>query len=151
MTDLNSVVTQLKANLTNQRTPITYSDADYLNFVITGFKRLYNDTGLEDSWDNEFSVDTISRDLSLLELQYGLKCSEIEFIKNIRNAWNTLVSYTTNALTISNAFKPFEFLTKQIEEHEKELIQIYYRMTDVSNATRVSEVSTMPVTFDYDR
>lgn len=150
MTDLNSVVTQIKANFTNQRTPTTYSDADYLNFVITGFKRLYNDTGKEGDWSNEFSVDSLSRDLNLLELEYGSKCSEIEVLKNIRNAWNTLVSYTTNALTISNAFKPFEFLTKQINEHENHLIQIFHRMTDVSNSSNISAVSVEPITYNFD-
>lgn len=148
-TDIKNIKNQLITNFKNQRTPVTYTDDDYLNLAILGCKRFYRDTGIQDSWDNEFSTDTLSRDLNINQYEYCVVASEIEFIKSIRTYWNTMVSYTTNALTVSNAFKPFEFLKEMIKEKENDLIDLFHKMTETSNASSVTNIDVEPIDYTF--
>jgi hypothetical protein len=149
LTDINSIKLQIRTNFRNQRTPVTYTDSDYLAFSVLGCKRFYRDTGKETLWDTEFSVDTLSRDLNVTEYEYCVLSAEIELIKSIRNYWNTMVSYTTNALTIANAFKPFEFMEAQIKEKENELIGLFHKMTDVANPSSTSDIDVDSVDYTF--
>lgn len=151
-TSINNIADQIKTNFKNQRLPMAYTDDDYLNLAILGCKRFYRDIGIEASWTSEYAstpVSTISRDLTILEYEYCVVSSEIEFIKSIRTYWNTMVSYTTNALTISNAFKPFEFLKETIREKEIELVELFHKMTTISNMSEIDNVYVTPVNYDY--
>jgi hypothetical protein len=149
-TDINEIKDQLIDNFADQRTPTTYSDTDYLNFAIKGCKRLYRDTGLKDNWDSEFSVDSLNRDLDINQYEYCVIASEIEILKKIRTSWNTMIGYTTNALTIANADKPFKFLTETIKEKEKELVDLFHKMTDVANMSSISAITVDAVDYDFD-
>jgi len=148
------VMEQLITNTKHQRTPETYTSDDYKALAILGCKRFYRDTGIEDSWDDEYTAGdtpTLSRDLDILELDYCLKASEIEFFKQIRNYWNTLVGYTTNALSITMANKPFEQLNATIKEKEVELTDLFHKMTDVSNPSSPStDISVEAIEYDFD-
>lgn len=148
-TDINNIKQQIITNFKNQRTPVTYTDDDYLNLAILGCKKFYRDIGIEDSWDSEFSTDSLSRDLNILEYEYCVVASEIEFIKSIRTYWSTMVSYTTNALTVSNAFKPFEFLKEMIKEKENDLIDLFHKMTEYSNSSSVTDIDVEPIDYTF--
>ena len=41
---------------------------------------------------------------------------------------NNIVGYTTDALSVTNADKPFQYLANSISEGEKELRKIFYSM-----------------------
>jgi hypothetical protein len=152
-TDLTLIRDQLKTNMQNLRTPTAYTDSDYLEFVVLGCKRFYRDTGIEANWSTEYTSGaspTLSRTLDLNEDEYCLVSSEIELIKNVIMYWSTMVSYTTNALTISNAFKPFDFMKSMIKDREAMLVDLFYKMTDTSNMSEIDTVTVEPVEFDYD-
>jgi hypothetical protein len=148
-TDINTIKSQLQKNFKNQRTPSTYTDDDYLDLAIEGCKKFYVDVGLEDNWDSEFSVDSLSRTLDITQLRYCTVAAEIAFIDSIRTYWNTLISYTTNALKIANADKPFKAFSEMRKEKERELIDLFHRMTDTSNSTVSTSIDIDPVDFTF--
>jgi hypothetical protein len=152
-TSLISIRDQLIKNVKHQRAPTTYVNDDYLDLAILGAKRLYVDSGIESSWDTEYSsgaTPTISRTLNLTQIEYCVVASEIEFFKSIRNWWNILISYTTDALTVSNAFKPFDFLNLTIEQKENRLLELFYKLPNTSTMTPVTSitVTTLDVTYE---
>jgi hypothetical protein len=152
-TSITSIRDKLKDNVRHQRTPTTYTDSNYLDLAISGCKKFYIDIGLESNWDSEYTSGvspTLSRDLNILETDYCIKASEIAFYKEVRAYWSTMVSYTTNALSVAYAFKPFEFFTSIINECEKELISLFQKMTEYSNMTSVSEITVDPVDYDFE-
>ena len=151
-TSILSIKDKLVKSTRHQRTPATYDDDDYIDFCVDGCQRFYIDTGIEASWDSEYTdcaTPILSRDLDLIEKEYCLVCAEIQFFENVRNHWNTLVSYTTNALKIANANKPFEFIDETIRKKENRLIELFHKMTDVSNMTQISEIDASTLDVDY--
>jgi hypothetical protein len=152
-TSINNIKSKLITNTRFQRTPSSFTNYDYLDFAIDGVKRFYVDTGLESSWDSEFTdgvLPTISRDLNIKEIDYCTIASEIKYFESVRNYWNTMVSYTTNALSVAYAYKPFEYFSKIIDDKEKKLTELFYKMTDYSNMSSVSDVTVDPVDYDFE-
>lgn len=152
-TSLISIRDQLKKNVKNQRTPSVYSDDDLLELAILGAQRLYIDSGLT-AWDTEYSsgaTPTLTRTLNLTQIEYCVVASEIEFFKSIRNWWNTLISYTTDALTVSNAFKPFDFLNLTIEQKEQRLQELFYKLgQEYTSMTPVSSLTIPKIDVTYE-
>ncbi|MGE5438088.1 MAG: hypothetical protein ACM3O3_12820 [Syntrophothermus sp.] len=152
-TDITAIRDTLKTNVKNQRTPVVITDDEYLEFAIAGCKRLYIDTGVVANWDSEYTsgaTPTLSSTLNLNQIQYCITSAEIEFFNSIITYWNTMVSYVTNALTISNAFKPYEFIAKLIEVRENKLIQLFHRMTDTANASSITDITIDNVDYTFD-
>jgi len=121
------------SNVKSQRTPINYDDSDYLRFAMAGTQRFFTDCGNESKWDAEYSYDAtpvLNSTLNILQFSYCVTASEIEFFQSVRNNWNTLVSYTTNALSVAYAYKPFEFLTQTIADREAQLTYMFHQMTE---------------------
>jgi hypothetical protein len=149
---ISEIKSRLITNVKNQRVPTTYTDDEYLEFAILGCKRFYIDIGREASWDSEYSDsdNSLTSDLNILQKDYCLLSSEIEYFKSIRNYWNTMISYTTNALSVAYAYKPFEFLEKTINEKENRLIDLFHKMTDVANMTSISDIDVNPVDYSYE-
>ena len=148
---IDDIKDKLITNVRHQRTPATYTDDDYLTIAINGCRRFYNDTGLEGSWDEEYSDDdyTLTRTLNILEQQYCVVASEIEFFTEILLNWNTLVSYTTNALSIANSNKPFEQFERIIDKKEKKLVELFQKMTNIANMTSISDITVGHIDFDF--
>jgi len=152
-TSLTSIKDQLIKNVVHQRTPFTYTDAIYKNLTLLGCKRFYMDSGIENSWSDEYTAgDTpsLSRTLTILEQEYCIKSSEIEFLKKVRAYWNTMIGYTTNALSIKMVDKPFKFLTETIKELEVDLVGLFHKMTDVSNPSSIGNIDVDAVDYTYD-
>lgn len=125
-----------------------FTDEDYNNFTIAGCKRFYCDIGIESSWATDFSyeidtsstptsstpvyIPTLNKSFNLLQSQYCLTSSEIEFFKCVKNYWNTMVSYTTDALRVANAHRPYDFLSNTIKDRERMLIDLFFKMDNTS-------------------
>lgn len=152
-TSFISIRDQLKKNIKNQRTPTTFSDDDLLELVVLGTQRLYVDSGIDSNWITEYvsgATPTLTRTLSLTQIEYCVVASEIEFFKSIRNWWNTLVSYTTDALSVTNAVKPFEFLNLTIEQKENRLLELFYKLGEsVTSMTPVTNITIQALDVNY--
>lgn len=149
-TSIEDISTQLQTNTKYQRTPTTLVSSDYLALAIVGTKAFYIAIGDNDLWTTEFDgTSTISRTLDILDFDYCVLASEIAFYEQILCDWNTLVGYTTNAITVTNANKPFENISNIIKKKEKELITLFYRMTERTSMSDIDAVDVEQVDFTY--
>lgn len=121
-----SLVNDLKDATRFQPTPIPYTDEDYLKLVIKGLKAIYTDFN-----NSSFSTDidtvnlVINRDFSVAEEEYILNCSLINFFMLVQQDVNTIVGYSTDSLSISNADKPYQNLANQIKELKVRNIELF--------------------------
>ena len=131
MTSLTTIMTQFKSNVKFQTTPIPYTDTDYNDLVIQGAKRLYIDEGIEDNFKTEYNPTTkqLSRDLTLTEEEYVIIASEIAFLKQIKGDVTQIMGYSTNALNITGANKPYENISKDMAELEHRLSQLAWKFS----------------------
>lgn len=116
-----------------QRTPSPLQLEHYSDMIAYGIKRLYIDTGRA----LEFKSDSIvvegyepvfTGDLALDEEEYVLICAQIDFFKKVQSDVNNIVGYTTDALTVTNADKPYVHLQDTIDKQEQERRIVYYKM-----------------------
>lgn len=124
---------ELKNRTEWQRTPEPLLQEDYSEMIAYGIKRLYIDTGRALQYKSDFIsvVDdelTFTQDLALDEEEYVLICAQINFFKKVQSDVNNIVGYTTDALTVTNADKPYAHLQDTVEKLEHERRIIYYKM-----------------------
>lgn len=71
---------------------------------------------------------SLSEDLILDERRYVMLSAKIEFFRKVQTDVNNIVGYTTDALTVTNADKPYINLDTTITKLEKERRMIHYKM-----------------------
>lgn len=135
MTSIAELVEELSSAVEFQETPREYDDDDYENFIIRAIRRLYVDTGRA----KEYSSDKIvvvrgakyfNAKLGADEIEYVLLIAQILFYMAVRASVDAMVSYTTDALSVTGGDKPYKNIAKTIEDLEYERRRIYYTMTD---------------------
>lgn len=96
-------------------------------FVKTG---RYNQYTLDMfTFDEETGIAiSMDYDLPTDEYEYVLVCARCGFLRKAQTLVNNIVGYTTDALSVTNADKPFQYLANSISEGEKELRKIFYSM-----------------------
>ena len=119
-----------------QRLPKPITVGEYTGMVLKAIKRLYTDTGRaliydsanyhSDEEDNEWLV--YNEDLAIDEEEYVLLCAQINFFKRVQADANNLVSYSTDAMKVTGADKPYANIRNTLEELEKRRRELYYRM-----------------------
>lgn len=138
-TSITALVDQLMDITRWQKTPEVLSAEHYEHMVIKAIKRLFIDTGraslYKDSmlktvesdppgkpskyFDTEFQID---------EEAYILICAQIEFFRKVQSDVNNIVGYTTDALTVTNADKPYANLKDTLSQLEQDRRITYYKM-----------------------
>ena len=106
--------------------------------VIDGIERLFVDTGRSDQYDEEKYITVVvepddeyfgyDADFPLDERRYIQICSLINFFAKVQSDVNNAFGYTTNALTVTNADKPYANLKDTIGNLDNERRIIYYKM-----------------------
>lgn len=125
---------ELKARTEWQRTPTVLIDQDYDDLIVRGIKRLYIDTGRALEFSNSYffvdedGANSFLIDLKLDEEEYVLLCAQIAFFKKVQSDVNNIVGYTTDALTVTNADKPYVHLLDTIDKLEQDRRIVYYKM-----------------------
>ena len=135
MVSITRMAQELKEAVEWQATPQPVEDEQFVDMVIRGIKRLYIDTNrpsvysdnliIEDDGELWFDVD-----LPVNEQYYVILCAKIEFMKKVQSDVNNIVGYTTNALTVTNADKPYANLKDSIGGLENERRIVYYKMVN---------------------
>ena len=133
MTSVTALANELANRVHLQRTEEEFTDDEYVTLIVNALKRLFVDTGRALSFDNyEFSDDgttiTFSYDLKVDEEEYVLLVAEMAFLKIIQKDVNVITSYTTNALSVTGADKPYAHLADSIEKLENDRRELLYRM-----------------------
>ena len=134
MTNISELANKLKDATRWQKTPLPLSDNDYVSIIIRALKRLYIDTGRA----SVFNMDMITKndeenvcfteDLPIDEEEYVLLCAQIGFFNQVKTDVNNIVGYTTDALSVTNADKPYANIKDSIEKLENERRITYYKM-----------------------
>lgn len=150
MTNINELVDELKDLVGWQRTPEELDDSDYQNMIIRAIRKLYIDTGrasgysrdkivitenvIEEDEDDPLTEEILcfTEDLKSDEVAYVLIVAQIEFFKRIQTDVNNIVSYTTDALSVANADKPYAHLQDTIANLEQERRIAFYKMVSYS-------------------
>lgn len=134
MTNISELANELKDATRWQKTPLPLSNNDYVSIIIRALKRLYIDTGRA----SVFNMDMITKndeenvcfteDLPIDEEEYVLLCAQIGFFNQVKTDVNNIVGYTTDALSVTNADKPYANIKDSIEKLENERRITYYKM-----------------------
>lgn len=122
-----------------QRIPVAMTKIEEMKLLsrcfVHGLESMFIATGKAMQFDADwltFSDEGVlvstTQDLKIDELRYAFIKAKIEFFKQIQTDVNNIVGYTTDALTVTNADKPYQNLSQTIEGLEKELRQIFYTM-----------------------
>lgn len=114
--------------------------------IIQGLVRLYIDTGrasafnismIHNGAELEEPVDGLvfDVDLPIDEAEYVKLVAQIGFFRRVQTDVNNIVGYTTDAMTITNADKPYANLQTTINDLERERRIIYYKMGRYAHLT----------------
>ena len=134
MLNLTALAAELKERTEWQETPLPLADDQYLGMIVRALKRLFIDTGRASQYDPMKFVtledDSYNYDSTFLidEEYYISLCSQIEFFKKVQSDVNNTFGYSTNALTVTNADKPYANLADTIADIDKERRIVYYKM-----------------------
>ena len=141
MTNITELAAELKEIVSWQRTPEVLVTEDYEKLIIFGIKTLYIDTGRAARYskdmiirvqEEEEEVVYFKEDLPIDEEKYVFLIAQIGFFKRVQSDVNNIVGYTTDALTITNADKPYANLQDTIMNLENERRIVFYKMTSYS-------------------
>lgn len=148
MTDLGALCKRIYDKIEWQRFPVGFTDAQkqemILNELIEAIKDLFVVTGrameyydydyvYEEQEDGTLVPSEFSYDLILDEELYVICKAQVGIFGKVRAQYNDLLGYTTNALTVTNADKPYSYLTGTIEELEADMRRYYYKMVRFSH------------------
>ena len=124
MTDLQKMAQELKQRTEWQDTPVELVHEDYLEIVRQAVRHLYVMTGRYMQYD-----ENIASALSADEYEYVLTTAEIGFYRRVQSDVNRIVSYSTDAMTITNADKPYANISQTVNELLNRQRILYYKMT----------------------
>lgn len=138
-TSVSNLVEQLMDITRWQKTPEILTEEHYEHMVIKAIKRLFIDTGRASSYkesmlqtvvDEDTGEKTLyfNMDFQIDEEAYILICAQIEFFRKVQSDVNNIVGYTTDALTVTNADKPYTNLKDTLSQLEQDRRITYYKM-----------------------
>lgn len=134
-TVLNELVEELKDDTKWQKTPLSLTDGDYINMTKRAIRQLYVDTGRASVYHSGLFAENIAdgkilftEDLPADEIEYVLICAQINFFKRVSTDVNNIVGYVTDAMSVTNADKPYANLKDTMDRLEKERRIKYYKM-----------------------
>jgi len=127
---LSDIKIKLITKVKFQETPIILDGSDYLSFTVEGAQRLYVDAGLV-TWDADYveSTSVLNRNFDLIETEYILVASQIAFFNQIKNYWDTLLSYTTNAISVTGSANVFKSINGNVIDLEARLSRLAFKFT----------------------
>ena len=135
MTSITALAEEVKEATAWQRTPDVVTDGDYRKMIIKAIKTLFIDTGRTFQYKNEYILidgngDVMfDYDFEIDEEKYILLTAQIAFFKKVQSDVNNIVSYTTDALSVTSADKPYSHLQDTIGELENERRIVFYKMS----------------------
>ena len=135
MTDISKLAQWLFERVEWQRVPNDVSQDDLSAYIAGGIRHLYVITGRAAEFsDSLFEVEgglyvSFAKDLLLDEEQYVLLTAEINFYKKVQTNVDDLVSYTTDAMSVTHGDKPFANIQQKLNDLEIERQTIWYKMS----------------------
>lgn len=136
MTDIeNGLAKRLFDRIEWQYVPDAIGREDMCKMIADAIRMLYVMTGRAAQFSEDmFSLDeegnylTFSETLELDEAEWVLLTAEIAFYKKAQSSVSFLVSYTTDAMSVSHGDKPYVNLTQKIGSLESDQRRVWYKM-----------------------
>ena len=137
MLNITQLAEWLKQKTEWQETPVPMTEQSYISMVVDGLERLFVDTGRSAQYDEDLyttveipggSYFGYDATFPLDERRYIQLCSQIEFFSKVQCDVNDRFGYTTDALSVTNADKPYANLKDTIEKLDNERRILYYKM-----------------------
>lgn len=135
MTNVVELAEEIKEATAWQKTPECLMFYDYERMVIKAIKTLFIDTGRTFQYKKELLTTNedgdvvFDYDFEIDEEKYILLTAQIFFFKKVQADVNNIVSYTTDALSVTSADKPYVHLQDTISELENERRIVFYKMS----------------------
>ena len=123
MTDVEQLAAELKQRTEWQDTPVELEDTDYQEMVIQAVRPLYVMTGRYLQFDRDSEIE-----LTADEFEYVLTTAEMGFYRKVQADVNRIVGYSTDAMTITNADKPYANISQTLAELANRQRILYYKM-----------------------
>ena len=130
MLNLNEMADELNELVAWQETPTMLEHSDYLKIILRGVKRFFVDI----NHPNDFNLEYLTTDddgnvfyaynFNATEETYIMLLCKLEFFKRVQTDVNNTFGYSTDALTITNADKPYANLKNTVDdlEHERRIV-----------------------------
>lgn len=137
-TSVTELAARLRQSVEFQHTPRVFTEDDYIFMVKYGIRMLYIDTGRSADFYEDMFIEEVVDDVKTVyfdatfpldETEYILCVAAIRFYEVIRTSVNEMVSYTTDALSVTQGDKPYANITGSIHELENNRRVIFYKMT----------------------
>ena len=134
MLNLTELAIELKEKTEWQETPFPVADSQYFRMILRGLKRLFIDTGRASQYDPtklivlENEVYCYDSDFWIDEEEYILICSQIIFFEKVQTDVNNSFGYSTDAITVTNADKPYANLKSTLDKLENERRITFHKM-----------------------
>ena len=110
--ELAQLAAELAQRTQWQDTPVEMTEADYLEIARQAVRHLYVMTGRYYPVRRRRPCRTWTPD----EYEYVLTTAEIGFYRRVQSDVNRVIGYSTDAMTITNADKPYANLSQTIAE-----------------------------------
>ena len=114
-----------------QRTPIEYSPDDYDLLIVDGIRALYVDLNKSAQYRTEFdeqSLSFIDKELLISEEEYILLKAHLNFYKMIQADVNSIVGYSTDSISVTNADKPYANISNEMARIEQRLVDLFFKV-----------------------
>lgn len=134
MVEFEKLAVELHRRTAWQATPDPLGEGDYHAMIEAALRHLLVTTGRAQHFDEAKleRKDTLplryDMDLQIDEEEYLLVTAEIGFFRLVQTNVNNVFGYSTDALTITNADKPYSNLATTIGELERKQRMLYYKM-----------------------
>ena len=145
MLNLTELVEELKDETEWQETPTPLTDDQYMGMIKRALERLFVDTGRAAEYDEskykivEEEIETdegtviqsyyaYDADFLIDEKLYLMLCAKMNFFRKVQSDVNNAFGYTTDALSVTHADKPYENLKDTVDGLDNERRIIYYKM-----------------------
>lgn len=129
---VEELVEELELKVEFQTTLREFDEDDFLAIIKRATRRLYIDTGRAQSFKGVLKYERgqwyIDDDLDIDEIEYILICAQIDFFNIVKAGVNEMISYTTDALSVTNADKPYANIDGTVSQLENERRRVFYSM-----------------------
>ena len=130
MYNITEAANLLQEDTSWQETPMPLSSEDYIKIVIRALRRFFVDINHASEFDTSlYTTDEnddvyYDREFLIDEEEYIYILCQIIFFKKVQTDVNNTFGYTTDALSVTNADKPYANLQNTLAdlEHERRIV-----------------------------
>ena len=133
MLNLTELANELQEITAWQETPVLLGQDDYLRVVVRALRTFFRDINHPAEYSPSLFIETedglcYDREFQIDEEEYILILCRIEFFQRVQTDVNNSFGYSTDALTVTNADKPYANLKDTLDKIDNERRIIYYKM-----------------------